>query len=64
MIIRTLARMPREAAFIEWERWRGSSHSDDAPILLRNIHRSYMDPKGFTKTFLGFRLARDEERDS
>ena len=58
-----MERVRKETEFIEWEAWRGSSHSDDGPIILRNMHRSYMDPKGFTKTFLGFRLARDEERE-
>lgn len=57
-----LERARREVEFVEWEFWRGSSYSDDGPIILRNMHRSYMDPKSFIKTFLGFRLARDEER--
>lgn len=46
----------------KWERWRGSSHSDDDVIVRRNMTRAYMDPKGFTKVFLGFRLAHDEEK--
>jgi hypothetical protein len=43
------------------EAWRGSSHSDDGVIIKRNMARAYMDPKGFTKVFLGFRLALDDE---
>ena len=59
-----LERVRRDAEFIEWEAWRGSFYSDDDEIIRRNMHRAYMDPKGFIKTFLGFRLARDEEREA
>lgn len=53
----------RDGAFVRFTSWRGSSHSDDREIIFRNMTRSYMDPKGFAKGFLGFRLARDEERE-
>ena len=54
----TLERPNTDPPFIEFASWRGSFYSDDEQIVLRNMHRSYMDPKGFNKPFLGFRLAR------
>lgn len=46
----------------KWEGWRGSFYSDDDEIIRLNLKRSYLDPKGFNKPLLGFRLAHDEEK--
>lgn len=53
----------RDAVFLTYSTWRGSNHSDDDVIIVRNLKRSYMDLKDFKKPFLGFRLTRDEERE-
>ena len=54
-----MERPEHDSAFITFSTWRGSTYSDDAVIILRNFGRSYMDPKGFKKVFLGFRLAKN-----